>query len=84
MLLNAEIVCTDSFHASAFCVLFGKKAFIIPANPQDSRVISLIRNFGFEISDDEFYGFGKCADKIKGERRRGYGIIDEMLGAVMR
>lgn len=82
MVLNAEIVCSDSFHALAFCALFGKKAFIVPKNPQDSRIVSLIDNLGMDLSEDGFYTFDTCADKAVCERRRGYSIIREMLEAV--
>lgn len=83
MVLNAEIVCSDSFHALAFCALFGKKAFIVPKNPRDSRIISLLGNLGMDLSKDGFYTFDTCADKVACERRRGYGVIQEMFYAVL-
>lgn len=82
MLINAEMVCTDSFHALAFCALFGKKAFIVPKNPQDSRIVSLISNLEIDISEDGFYEFDAYKDKVECEKLRGHDVIREMLDAV--
>ncbi len=43
---DAELVVTDSFHGSAFSILFGKKLVIFPKKDYDARLDMLDRCFG--------------------------------------
>lgn len=47
LIANAEYVCTNSFHACAFSIIF-KKKFLVFANMPDSRIYSIMNNFGLE------------------------------------
>ncbi len=45
---NAEFVITDSFHATAFCLILNKPFVVFLANDygKDSRILSLLNNYG--------------------------------------
>lgn len=52
ILLNADVICTDSFHGTAFSINFGKEFYCFEreygqAANQSSRVVSLLKKVGF-------------------------------------
>ena len=42
MIANAEFVCTDSFHALCFSIIFGKKIIVIPSPEKGGRLRTLL------------------------------------------
>ena len=52
---NAEMVITDSFHASAFALLFGVPVYGFSGSKGDDRLLSLYRMLGVE---ERFVGMG--------------------------
>lgn len=52
---NAENVCTDSFHACVFAILFGKPVYVFKRKDKEedmfSRIETLFRLFGININD---------------------------------
>ena len=52
---NAECICTNSFHATAFSAIFRKKLIHIPNSKSPERTISLLARVGLQLkSDDDF------------------------------
>ena len=53
ILKTADLIFTDSFHCSVFCILF-KKQFVVAPSYQggEGRMIDLLKKFGIE---DRFY-----------------------------
>lgn len=49
---NAEYVCTDSFHALAFSIIFNKRIFIVPHAKTGSRMKHLLRYINIESTND--------------------------------
>ena len=57
LLLNAAVVATNSFHATAFSVIFGKNYFHIKQNSSESRVESLLsRISAYNCPSSEYEG----------------------------
>lgn len=46
---KADFVCTNSFHCSAFSIIFEKRFVCMPRNRSNERIISLQEVFGIEI-----------------------------------
>ena len=49
LIQNAECVCTNSFHATAFSVMFQKKLIHIPNSSSPERTASLLKRIGVEL-----------------------------------
>lgn len=49
LIRNAEVVCTNSFHAVSFSVIFGKKCLHIPNHKSPNRTISLLHLIGMKL-----------------------------------
>lgn len=81
ILRHAEYVCTDSFHGSAFSILFEKKFVVFDryksssANSKNSRIDSLCRNLGLE---DRRYADGANLLELL-ERPVDYAAVNERL-----
>lgn len=63
LIQNASCVCTNSFHATAFSVIFEKKLIHIPNGKSPERTISLLNRAGLELKKQgefPFYDLGKC------------------------
>ena len=55
LIQNAECVCTNSFHATAFSTIFKKKLIHIPNSKSPERTTSLLERAGVELKTfDEF------------------------------
>lgn len=50
LLLHADVVCTSSFHGTAFSILLGKEAFV-SLNDGDSRIRTLLRYIPEQLID---------------------------------
>lgn len=79
---NANYVFTDSFHASAFSVLFGKQAYIVPVNPKDSRIESLLEGMGIPHSESGFYDFNAQSNNCLKYQIHGKAVLSGLLNAV--
>lgn len=63
LIQNASCVCTNSFHATAFSVIFEKKLIHIPNGKSPERTISLLNRAGLELKKQgefPFYDLSKC------------------------
>lgn len=63
MIKNAECVCTNSFHATAFSTIFKKKLIHIPNSKSPERTTSLLARMGvrLKLSDEfPFYDLSLC------------------------
>lgn len=49
LIKNAECICTNSFHAVSFCVIFKKKVLHIPNPDSPERTVSLLSHFGIDV-----------------------------------
>ena len=91
---NAFLICTDSFHSSAFAFLFNRP-FIVYDREQkgiekmNSRIENLVMTFSLEdriyntkknIDDYLSYSYKKGYDKLKIERKKALNFIDDALG----
>lgn len=58
---KTECVCTNSFHAVAFSIIFKKKLIHIPNIVSPDRTTSLLNTIGINVKDDgmNLYEFGK-------------------------
>ena len=55
LIQNAECICTNSFHATAFSTIFKKKLIHIPNSKSPERTVSLLARVGIQLkSSDEF------------------------------
>ncbi len=45
---NADFVLTTSFHATAFCIIFGQKFFVLNFDKRRERIIDLLSNLNLE------------------------------------
>lgn len=76
LIKNAQTVCTDSFHASVFSILFHKEFYIFPRKDnhadQSSRFVSLLKTAG--ISE-----YGTIVDGKITENRIDWQIVDQNL-----
>lgn len=45
---NASFVITNSFHGTAFSIIFRKNFYSLPAQNRTSRIASILNNFGFD------------------------------------
>ena len=61
---NAELVITDSFHASAFALLFGVPVYGFSGSKGDERLLSLYRMLGVE---ERFVGKGENKGMVNGK-----------------
>ena len=61
---NAELVITDSFHASAFALLFGVPVYGFSGNKGDERLLSLYKMLGAE---ERFVGKGENKGMMSGK-----------------
>lgn len=61
---NAEMVITDSFHASAFALLFGVPVYGFSGSKGDERLLSLYRMLGVE---ERFVGMGENKGMVNGK-----------------
>ena len=63
LIQNASCVCTNSFHATAFSVIFEKKLIHIPNGKSPERTISLLDRAGLKLKKQgefPFYDLSKC------------------------
>ena len=89
LIMNSEYVITDSFHASAFSLIFGKKLYIGLKKRElaalNTRIDTLTKCYGIQdqvitenFSESEIdYAF--VNDKIKQERFAGISALGEMV-----
>ena len=49
LIRNAECVCTNSFHATSFCMIFGKKLLHTPNANSPERTVHLLRQMGYPL-----------------------------------
>lgn len=49
LIQNAQCVCTNSFHATSFSMIFGKKLLHIPNKNSPERTISLLNRMGYQL-----------------------------------
>ena len=61
---NAEMVITDSFHASAFALLFGVPVYGFSGSKGDERLLSLYKMLGVE---ERFIGKGENKGMVNGK-----------------
>lgn len=59
LIKNAEVVCTNSFHAVAFSVIFKKKLIHVAHSKLSSRVESLLKMLDVQVND-----YSKCINDI--------------------
>lgn len=80
MIANAELVCTDSFHACVFAILFNKP-FIVLKRMGDkinmySRIDTLLSLFGVDKTDDVIHIDESVRDNVlKVERKKVYEFL---------
>ncbi len=97
LIANAECVCTDSFHAVAFSIIFRKdflcfKRNIDPAIQQESRIVDLlkrlsIKNRYFERFDDSCFACEPidyaCVETVLNEQiRKSKRFLEESLRSI--
>lgn len=63
LIQNAACVCTNSFHATAFSLIFKKRLIHIPNSKSPERTISLLNRAGIDLKEKErypLYDLNKC------------------------
>lgn len=92
---GAEIVCTDSFHTSLFCVRFGTRLAVYHRqyrhnHPQTSRIETLLRQYDYRdrIRDEHTclkriadLPMHDCDEKVKTERERMLAYLCRHIGS---
>lgn len=76
LLDNASVVCTSSFHGTAFSVLFGKRFYCVTPKDFGSRTNSLLEQVGLLAC--------RAEDGIRGEETPDYEIAAEKLAALRK
>lgn len=70
LIKNAEYVVTDSFHGTAFSILFNKEQYIYNARPKaSSRIYSIMSKFGLQDRIIEFGASKKFSFNLHAEKR---------------
>lgn len=72
LIYNAECVCTNSFHATSFSVIFKKKLLHIPNHKSPERTVSLLNRVGVTLKKEgelPLYDIKRCEEK---------GLIEEI------
>lgn len=70
LIRNAELICTDSFHATAFSMIFKKKYFHIINNEKENRIESLLGRIHVydscqeDLFDNKILAFDKVNDNM--------------------
>lgn len=81
---HAEWICTDSFHATAFSVIFEKKLVVKYDAENGNRITSLLDSFRDMIvkSDNVIgeYSFSDTSSRIKKLEMKGKAFINKCLG----
>ena len=83
LIQNAECVCTNSFHATAFSTVFKKKLIHIPNGNSPERTTSLLARVGVRLkAPDEFpiYNLSLCnSESLKMETEKSKKFIISAL-----
>lgn len=93
LISNAEIVFTDSFHASCFSILFKREFYILKRfkdeNPksENSKIYNLLSEFGLEdrLIESDFnimknIDYDSLGDKLSELRKKSYVFINNAIG----
>lgn len=82
LIKNAEAIATNSFHAVAFSIIFGKIAFYKAFLDRDNRVRSLLELFGFlSVDGKNLYDFStKNVDLIESRLSESKQFLIDALG----
>ena len=97
LLSNAEYVVTNSFHATAFAVLFGRKFFTVVYGKKDEginiRMYDFLHTLGLEnrilasgdtAADFDEIDYTKAYSILAEERKKSYAYLQKNLDAVYR
>lgn len=91
---NAELVCTDSFHATVFSILFGKPFLIMNRKVTDSapqmssRIETLLKKLNLEerlqgnVTKEDIFNcnYEKAYIELENERKKAYDFLERSLG----
>lgn len=81
---NAEYVCTDSFHATAFSVIFRKNIIVEYDNEKGNRIANLLNEFGVDVWMNTEkcgkYKFEDIDNKLKKLEHNGREFIIRCIG----
>ena len=85
MIANAELVCTDSFHACVFAILFNKPFIILKRQGYKinmyTRIDSLLSLFGVDKTDDVIHIDESIRDNVlKAERKKIHEFLKKSFG----
>lgn len=93
LISNAEIVFTDSFHASCFSILFKREFYILKRfkdeNPksENSKIYNLLSEFGLEdrLIESDFnimknIDYDSLGDKLSELRKKSYVFLNNAIG----
>ncbi len=87
---NAEYVLTDSFHATAFSIIFNKKFIdVLPSNKTGTRIESILNLFGIEDrilknyedfeTIDKIINYDIVNKKLEGERKKSIDLLNNAI-----
>lgn len=85
---HAALVCTDSYHATIFSILFERPFIVYPRGHMNSRIDTLLQTFGFEdrkstiVSSDIILkmSFTKCEKELELRRKEYKLYIQSIIG----
>lgn len=91
LIKNASYVCTNSFHGTAFSILFNKPFITVPHTSRNSRLVSLLDTMGItsqmmdkvndaEMLQDKFkYDVDSVNEKLQNEINKSLGFLTQSL-----
>lgn len=83
LIRNASAICTNSFHAVSFSIIFRKKLLHIPNSMSPERTQNILNKSGIELHDnDPFYDLGEAVDRLAGYISESKNFIKESLQKV--
>lgn len=85
---HGALICTDSYHAAVFSILFKKPFIVYPRGNMNSRIDTLLSTFGFEnrSSDNVLFGnifkmdYIKCEKELELKRKEYRTYIQNIIG----
>ena len=88
LIKNAEMIITDSFHATSFSIIFNKEFYTVPRGKRNSRTENLFDMFGLEkryVTYDttikrKQIPYKDVNDKIKIQRDISFAYLEQIVG----
>lgn len=80
-IMHSECVITNSFHGTAFSIIFEKSAVIVPHKKYNERISSLMEIIGIDIEDGAYRIFPGVHQKTEESRRKSIEVLQKICNS---